>query len=85
MAGRGSSKWHTERARREKVAAKRAKRDERAALPPDESAAPQGAPADQADVLAALAALHEQYEHGSMSLDDFDEAKQQLVEQLRVD
>jgi hypothetical protein len=93
MAGRGSSKWHTERARREKAAAKRERRDQRAAgVPADDastetetSTEPAPAPASQAEVLDALAALHEAYADGGLTLEQFETTKEGLIEQLQVE
>jgi hypothetical protein len=82
MAGRGSSKWHTERARREKQAAKKERKDLRAAEPTAEVARSE---MSQADVLQALADLHASYADGDVTLDDFEVRKEQLVEQLMVD
>ncbi len=74
-------KQQRERVRRERAAAKLAKRSAREAEPPPDRAAP--AP-DQAGVLAELAALHERFEAGSISFDDFEDAKRQLMDQLDV-
>ena len=74
-------KQQRERVRRERAAAKLAKRSAREAEVPADRAAP--AP-DQAGVLAALAALHERFEAGSISFDDFEDAKRQLMDQLDV-
>jgi hypothetical protein len=82
MAGRGSSKWHTERARREKQAAKKERKDQRAAEPTAEVAS---LGMSQADVLQALAELHATFADGGVSLDDFEARKEELVLQLQVD
>ena len=39
---------------------------------------------DQAAVLADLTALHERFDAGQLTFDDFEAAKQQLMEQLDV-
>lgn len=38
----------------------------------------------QSDVLAALAALHEAYDAGQMSLEDFEAARAELVAQIQI-
>lgn len=74
-------KKQREKARRERAAAKAAKRLERSEQPPPE---PTGPVRDQAAVLADLAALHEKFDDGKMSFDDFEAGKQELIEQLDV-
>ncbi len=73
-------KQQREKARRERAAAKFAKKTERAA----EGPAPEGPTRDQATVLAELAQLHERFDAGEMEFEDFEEAKQRLVEDLDV-
>ena len=84
MARSQSSKRQMEKNRREKQAAKRVRRDERAAATPEEGDAPVEL-TSQDDILAALAALHERYANGDLSLDDFDDEKEALVGRLKVD
>ncbi len=74
-------KQQREKARRERAAAKWAKRAERANSTADEPTAPAR---DQAEVLAELAALHEQFEAGLVSFDDFETTKGELTAQLDV-
>lgn len=77
-------KMQREKARQEKAAAKAARREARQiesenadeAAPPDD--------ADQAAVLAELAALHERFEAGDVTFDDFTEAKEALTERLHI-
>ena len=73
-------KQQREKARRERAAAKFARRVERSnAAPPEPE--PQR---DQAAVLAELAALHERFAAEQITFDDFEAAKQTLTAQLDV-
>lgn len=74
-------KQQREKTRRERAAAKWAKREERANAPAVEPTEPVR---EQADVLADLAALHERFEAGLVSFDDFEASKEQLTAQLDV-
>ena len=74
-------KQQREKARRERAAAKWAKRVERANAEAPEPAAPVR---EQADVLAELAALHARFEAGEMSFEEFEVMKQQVTDQLDV-
>ena len=76
-------KQQREKARREKAAAKWARRDERRDAAATAEDAP-SAPTDQAAVLADLAALHERFEAGTITFEDFSEAKDALIQQLDV-
>lgn len=74
-------KQQREKARREKAAAKFARRVERkeaAATSPDGAAEP----IDEAAVLAELAELHQRFEAEAISFDDFTAAKEALIERL---
>jgi len=74
-------KQQREKARRERAAAKWAKRVERGnAVAPE----PTEPPRDQAAVLADLAELHARFEADELSFEDFEVAKQELTEQLDV-
>ncbi len=73
-------KQQREKARRERAAAKWARREERNATSPSEPEPSR----DQATVLAELAALHERFDAGLIAFEDFEAAKQQLTEQLDV-
>jgi len=73
-------KQQREKARRERAAAKWARRVERSNTPPP---APEPLP-DQATVLAELASLHERFEAGLIDFDDFETAKRELTAQLDV-
>lgn len=73
-------KQQREKARREKAAAKWERREERREAKPSD-AEPLTA-ADEAAVLAALAALHEQFDAGTVTFDDFSVARDELVARL---
>ena len=74
-------KQQREKARRERAAAKFAKRVERSnAVAPE----PSEVPRDQDAVLAELAELHARFEAGEVSFEDFEVTKQELTEQLDV-
>lgn len=73
-------KQQREKARRERAAAKWARRVERGnATPPEPEPL-----RDQATVLAELAALHERFDAGLITFDDFEAAKSGLTAQLDV-
>lgn len=74
-------KQQREKARRERAAAKWAKRAERANADAPEPAEPVR---EQADVLAELATLHARFDAGEMSFEDFEITKQQVTDQLDV-
>ena len=74
-------KQQREKARRERAAAKSAKRAERSAALPAEAL---DSPSDQGAVLAELADLHARFEAGTVDFDEFEENKQRLTEQLDV-
>lgn len=81
------AKRDREKARQERAAAKRARRfggrdgEGEAAEP---GAATTTSAQSQSDVLAALAALHETYDAGRMSLEDFEAARAELVAQIQI-
>jgi len=85
MGNPRSTKRAIELARLEKAAAKRERRQAR----PSVDGAPTGdsieARESQADVLAALAVLHEDYARGSLQFADFEAAKDELMRRVRVD
>jgi len=82
------AKRDRERARQEKAALKRARRqsdgmtEENGEEIVDE--VPTGPRMPQSDVLAELAALHQRFEDGDIKLDDFEDAKSDLIGQLDV-
>jgi hypothetical protein len=73
-------KRERERARQERNAAKAARRVERG----NTTAAEPEPRRDQAAVLADLAALHQEFDAGLITFDDFEATKQQLTEQLDI-
>lgn len=83
MSQASFQKQQREKARRERNAAKEAKRAERGAATEVE-AEPLAQPIDQAAVLAELADVHERFEAGHITFDDFEVTKQRLVEQLDI-
>jgi len=83
MSQASFQKQQREKARRERTAAKMAKRAERGAATEAE-AEPLAPPADQGAVLVELADLHQRFENGDITFDDFEVTKQQLTEQLDV-
>jgi hypothetical protein len=73
-------KQQREKARREKASAKverKVARAEAAAGEPGDAA-----PVDTNAVLAKVAALHEQFEAGTIEFEEFEETKRELMEQL---
>ena len=74
-------KQQREKARRERAAAKWAKRAERAKADAPEPAEPVR---EQADVLADLATLHARFDAGEMTFEDFEVTKQQMTDQLDI-
>ena len=75
-------KQQREKARREKAAAKFAKKAER--REEESPPTPSLSDADQAAVLAELAALHARFDAGEIEFDDFTEAKDDLTRRLDV-
>ena len=88
----GRAKRDRERARQERAAVKRNRRQADATTEesPEEAtdealSRPQGAPlASQSDVLAQLALLHQRFEDDEIDFDDFEAAKSDLIGQLDV-
>lgn len=80
-------KRQLEKARQERAAAKRERRQggkADGAAGTDEGDEPR-AEVDQDVVLAQLAELHRRYGDGGMSLEEFEETRDELVQLLRVD
>jgi hypothetical protein len=73
-------KQQREKARRDRAAAKSAKRVERDNAAPPEPEETR----DQAAVLADLAALHERFDAGLITFDEFEAEKLDLTAQLDV-
>ena len=76
-------KQQREKAQREKAAAKLERRAARRAAG-DDADAPVAAE-DESAVLAELGALHARFDAGEIEFDEFAEAKEQLLERLRID
>jgi hypothetical protein len=93
MATQRSSfdKLQRERAKKQKAADKRERRAERAAGtaagPNDEEllSTPPGEEIPPAELMRRVEALHERYAAGGMELEDFEEAKAELMARLTVD
>ena len=75
-------KQQREKARRERAAAKWAKRLERGN--PATAPEPTEPVREQAAVLADLAELHERFDAGLVTFDDFETAKRELTDQLDI-
>lgn len=75
-------KQQREKARRERAAAKEARKAERRDAAKD--AEPAGEAPDETVVLAELAQLHERFEAGTVSFDDFAEEREALMARLDV-
>jgi hypothetical protein len=85
MGNSRSTKRAIELARLEKAAAKRERRQARPPVetgPTDESIETRES---QADVLAALAALHESFARGTLQFADFEAERNDLMRRVRVD
>jgi hypothetical protein len=75
-------KQQREKARREKAAAKWARKQARSS---ERDEAPPAPPAfDEAEVLAELAALHARFDAGEIPFEDFVTAKEDLTQRLSV-
>jgi hypothetical protein len=85
MSNQRSSKRHLEKARQEKAALKRDKRQGKGPdglpLEGEEEAGPR---LSQDEIVAALAALQASYDDGQVSLDDFDEQRSDLMAQFVI-
>ena len=75
-------KQQREKARREKAAAKWARRQERRSDRND--APPRTAASEEAEVLTELAALHARFDAGEIPFDDFVTAKEELTQRLNI-
>jgi hypothetical protein len=82
MSQARAQKRQREKAQREKAAAKLARREARRDA--KQSRPPSSAPTDQTAVLADIAELHERFDAGELSLDDFLAAKDELMARLDV-
>lgn len=75
------AKRQRERAKKEKLAAKSAKKEERRNNRDAEEGEDAG-PIDEGAVLAELAALHAKFDAGEIEFDDFAAAKEELTARL---
>jgi hypothetical protein len=69
-------------ARRDRAAAKAARRDERKNAASEDTTDQQ--PAEQDAVLAELAALHARFDAGELEFEAFEAARQELTERLHI-
>lgn len=83
MSRASAGKRQREKARKEKVEAKAARRLERSAATPGPDPDPLP-PVDEEALLAELAELHTRFEDGDLGYDDFAAAKEDLTRRLRV-
>ena len=83
MSQAGFQKRQREQARQERAAAKAARRDERREQRPVGPSTVNGH--RQADVLAELAALHQQYDAGAFELEAFLAARDDLTRRLVIE
>ena len=82
MSQASFQKQQRERARKERAAAKLARKEERRAEGgPDEAPTTES---EQAKVLDALAALHARFEADGMTFEEFEAAKDELMARLSV-
>ena len=82
MSQASFQKQQRERARKERAAAKQARKEERRAdAGADEAPTTES---EQARVLDALAALHARFEAGGMTFEEFEAAKDELMARLSV-
>ncbi|MEK7425301.1 MAG: hypothetical protein AAB131_15835 [Actinomycetota bacterium] len=90
MSSSRSAKRQLEKARQERQAMKRDRKRERGLAGEGAEGDGTGEPADasptsQEATLAALAALHDSFEGGSLEFEDFEAAKAELIGRLRVE
>jgi hypothetical protein len=83
MSSARSAKRDIEKARQERAAAKRERRQGAATAVSDEAEPEETRSHDE--ILAALAVLHERFEGGSLTFDEFEEEKAELMGSLHVD
>jgi hypothetical protein len=89
MSSAARAKRDRERVKAEKAVKKKEDREASALAAAEEAAAnadrpDTGAKMSQEELIAALAALHEKFEREAISFEDFDAAKQALIEQIAV-
>jgi len=77
-------KQQREKARREKAAAKFARRDERKAAQEEAANVAPTSPAEEAATLAELADLHARYDAGEVSFEDFEASRTELSGRFNI-
>jgi hypothetical protein len=77
-------KMQREKAKREKAQAKQERKAQRAEEAEQAADEPSDAVPPQEQVIAKLAALHEQFDDDQIDFDTFEERKQELMAQLQV-
>jgi hypothetical protein len=93
MAGQRTSfgKLQRDRAKKEKAAAKRERRQERGADPERPDASPDPAPGGPGgelsadELLARIESIHQRFDAGMISYDDFEQEKDDLLGRLQID
>ena len=83
MTSSRSSKRDIEKARQDKAAAKRQRRETGVSVVPEPDRG-EVLGRSEVEVLAALAALHERFEQGRMPFSDFEADKSELMRHLQV-
>jgi hypothetical protein len=80
-------KLERDRAKKARAAAKRERRQGRTSEPEEarEDSGPTGGGSDSTEVLEHLAAIHERYEAGTISLEELEERKAELLARLEID
>ena len=88
MANARTRKREIDKAKRERAANKREKRQERLtedeAAGADATAGQTSSPPNEGGVLAALEALHQRYDAEQISFEEFEEARTELLSRLNV-
>jgi hypothetical protein len=89
MSSAARAKRDRERVKAEKAVKKKEDREASAILAAEEAAAnadrpDTGVKMTQSELIEALAALHEKFERQAISFEDFDAAKQSLIDQIAV-
>ena len=92
MSSAGRAKRDREKAKQERAALKRAKRQSDGVVTDpaesdedaDSAARITGPPASQEQVLAQIAALHQRFDDGALDFEDFEAAKNELMSRLNV-
>lgn len=84
MANARGQKRDLEKARMERAAMKRARRQTKGEGGGDDEAAEPTTGYSEADVLAALAELHRRHADEQISQDDFEASRDELMQRLRI-